>query len=263
MGCTQVCGDCRPTDPVISLSADDAEHAATARKARSRAAGKPGSPSLAQASGEVHLRPAHMQAKGRHRVCIDFGSMGCMGLLGLAHRLLDVLLSIVQQLDIQAVLLTGALPKDVPALSHSGSKLPCTTIQQLTSLLMSCWREHCGQCWQLCSACSAGQWTELTTACAERASGASSAIADTVWRDRVVALEGHGHHAAVLPSCAAAVHHAGAGTVAAVLRAGVPSVACPLHFDQFVWVRMPRTLFECGSSCCCAESTPPDWHSPE
>ena len=32
------------------------------------------------------------------------------------------------------------------------------------------------------------------------------------------------------------VHHAGAGTAAAALLAGLPAVACPFHFDQFVWV---------------------------
>ncbi len=94
------------------------------------------------------------------------------------------------------------------------------------------------QYWQLCLPCSVGQWTELAEACAERA---GSAAGREACRDALVALEGHGHHTALLPTCAAAVHHAGAGTVAAVLRAGVPSVACPLHFDQFMWVRMPHT----------------------
>jgi len=31
------------------------------------------------------------------------------------------------------------------------------------------------------------------------------------------------------------VHHAGAGTTAAVLRAGLPSVPIPCFFDQFLW----------------------------
>ena len=36
---------------------------------------------------------------------------------------------------------------------------------------------------------------------------------------------------------AAAVHHGGAGTVAAVLRAGVPSIVTPVFIDQFYWAR--------------------------
>ena len=41
-------------------------------------------------------------------------------------------------------------------------------------------------------------------------------------------------HDALLPRCAALLHHGGAGTVAAALRAGVPQLICPLlrSFDQ-------------------------------
>lgn len=43
------------------------------------------------------------------------------------------------------------------------------------------------------------------------------------------------HHATVLPRCAAAVHHGGAGTVHAVVRAGLPSVTVPFLADQPFW----------------------------
>jgi vancomycin aglycone glucosyltransferase len=42
-------------------------------------------------------------------------------------------------------------------------------------------------------------------------------------------------HAAILPACEAAVHHGGAGTTAAVMRAGVPSLILWLWLDQPVW----------------------------
>ncbi|RMI35207.1 glycosyltransferase [Nocardia stercoris] len=42
-------------------------------------------------------------------------------------------------------------------------------------------------------------------------------------------------HGSVLPRCAAAVHHGGAGTTAAVLRAGIPSVICSVQADQPFW----------------------------
>jgi UDP:flavonoid glycosyltransferase YjiC (YdhE family) len=42
----------------------------------------------------------------------------------------------------------------------------------------------------------------------------------------------HGH---VLPRCSAVVHHGGAGTTGAALRAGLPSVVCPVFADQFFW----------------------------
>lgn len=43
------------------------------------------------------------------------------------------------------------------------------------------------------------------------------------------------NHAAVLPGCQAAVHHGGAGTTAAVMRAGVPSLILWLWLDQPAW----------------------------
>ena len=48
-------------------------------------------------------------------------------------------------------------------------------------------------------------------------------------------------HDAVLPRCRAAVHHGGAGTTAAVVGAGVPSVVCSVFADQPFWgVRLER-----------------------
>jgi UDP:flavonoid glycosyltransferase YjiC (YdhE family) len=43
------------------------------------------------------------------------------------------------------------------------------------------------------------------------------------------------NHAAVLPGCAAAIHHGGAGTTAAAMRAGVPSLVLWLWLDQPAW----------------------------
>ncbi len=43
------------------------------------------------------------------------------------------------------------------------------------------------------------------------------------------------NHAAILPGCEAAVHHGGAGTTAAAMRAGVPSLILWLWLDQPVW----------------------------
>ncbi|MEC3920557.1 glycosyltransferase [Nocardia sp. CDC160] len=49
-------------------------------------------------------------------------------------------------------------------------------------------------------------------------------------------------HGAVLPLCTAAVHHGGAGTTAAALRAGVPSVICSVQADQPYWGRQLEQL---------------------
>lgn len=42
-------------------------------------------------------------------------------------------------------------------------------------------------------------------------------------------------HAWLFPRLAAVVHHGGAGTTAAGLRAGLPTVVVPFFFDQFLW----------------------------
>lgn len=42
-------------------------------------------------------------------------------------------------------------------------------------------------------------------------------------------------HALLFPKVAAVVHHAGAGTTAAGLRAGVPAVPVPIQFDEAFW----------------------------
>lgn len=49
-------------------------------------------------------------------------------------------------------------------------------------------------------------------------------------------------HGAVLPRCAAVVHHGGAGTTQAALAAGRPSVVVPHLVDQFFWARRLEAL---------------------
>lgn len=49
-------------------------------------------------------------------------------------------------------------------------------------------------------------------------------------------------HAWLFPRMAAVVHHGGAGTTAAGLRAGVPSIVIPFFGDQPFWGRQVATL---------------------
>lgn len=52
--------------------------------------------------------------------------------------------------------------------------------------------------------------------------------------DRVIVVD-HVSHTRLFPRLAAAVHHGGAGTTAAALRAGIPSVVVPYFLDQTLW----------------------------
>ena len=86
----QVCGSCPP------LGRRDAE-AAGAAETGSGGTEAARAPATNAGRTEPDRRP----------VCFDWGSMGCMGLLGDAQRLLRVVTAAVQQLGIHAVLLTG------------------------------------------------------------------------------------------------------------------------------------------------------------
>ncbi|WP_030207867.1 glycosyltransferase [Streptomyces sp. NRRL S-87] len=67
-------------------------------------------------------------------------------------------------------------------------------------------------------------------------SGSAGLAADGYEGDDVMTV-GDVPHALLFPRLAAVVHHAGAGTTAAALRAGVPSVAVPVAADQPFWAR--------------------------
>ncbi|TFI44706.1 glycosyltransferase [Rhodococcus sp. 1R11] len=53
--------------------------------------------------------------------------------------------------------------------------------------------------------------------------------------DPDVFFVGNVDHAAVFPHCSAVVHHGGAGTTAAAMRAGLPMVICTVTADQPFW----------------------------
>lgn len=60
--------------------------------------------------------------------------------------------------------------------------------------------------------------------------------------DGLFVLDQAPHHA-LFPLCRAVVHHGGAGTTAAGLRAGKPTLICPFGFDQPFW---GRVIARCG-----------------
>lgn len=76
----------------------------------------------------------------------------------------------------------------------------------------------------------AGGWSGLGAAGTDTAGrDPRRAAPDRVrWVDQV-------DHRTVLPRCAAVVHHGGAGTVAAGLRAGCPTLVCSIGADQPLW----------------------------
>ncbi len=75
----------------------------------------------------------------------------------------------------------------------------------------------------------AGQWEALRKAFAEE----ERWLADS----GLQVVHGFVDHAAWMQRCSMVVHHGGMGTMLAALGAGLPAVACPLHFDQHQNVR--------------------------
>ena len=71
---------------------------------------------------------------------------------------------------------------------------------------------------------AAGQWEALQEACAEE----EACLAES----GLQVVHGFVDHAMWMQQCSLVVHHGGMGTLLATLGAGLPAVACPLHFDQ-------------------------------
>lgn len=86
----------------------------------------------------------------------------------------------------------------------------------------------------------------ITSVCADL--GERALISTGVWdvddvpADDRVKLVGAVNHSKVFPSCRAVVHHGGAGTVAASVRSGVPTVVLWVGADQPVWAAQINRL---------------------
>jgi UDP:flavonoid glycosyltransferase YjiC (YdhE family) len=85
--------------------------------------------------------------------------------------------------------------------------------------------------------------SEACAALGERAliySGADGS--DTAPQPDHVKLVGQVNYTTILPTCRAAVHHGGAGTTAAGLRAGLPTLILWDVADQFIWATQVKQL---------------------
>ncbi|XP_015688509.2 sterol 3-beta-glucosyltransferase UGT80B1 [Oryza brachyantha] len=56
-----------------------------------------------------------------------------------------------------------------------------------------------------------------------------------LFSSRLFCFSGSIPYSWLFPKCAVAIHHAGSGSTAAALFAGVPQIACPFLLDQFYW----------------------------
>jgi len=75
-----------------------------------------------------------------------------------------------------------------------------------------------------------GGWAELS---AEKLKGQDdTVILEDYARDNILFVEAAAHEW-LFPRCSVIVHHGGAGTTAAALRAGVPTIITPFFLDQF------------------------------
>ncbi len=76
-------------------------------------------------------------------------------------------------------------------------------------------------------------------------SGLGHTTSDQPLPDNLFAIDSVPHHDWLFPQMVAVVHHGGAGTTAAGLRAGVPSILVPFFADQPFWA---ERLTELGVS---------------
>jgi sterol 3beta-glucosyltransferase len=62
-------------------------------------------------------------------------------------------------------------------------------------------------------------------------------------------------HDWLFPQCTGVIHHGGAGTTAAGLRAGVPTMIRPFFGDQFFWAERVQEVIYTNVVGCRVEST--------
>ncbi|MFJ9605865.1 glycosyltransferase [Kitasatospora sp. NPDC101176] len=76
--------------------------------------------------------------------------------------------------------------------------------------------------------------------------GAGWSATEDPWESLVdparIQVVGRINHEAVLPRCQFAVHHGGAGTTEVSIRSGLPTIICPVAFDQPFWGRRLEQL---------------------
>jgi sterol 3beta-glucosyltransferase len=90
------------------------------------------------------------------------------------------------------------------------------------------------------------EWLSDVVVAAVRRAGVRAVVqsgwAGLVPEDDDILPVGEVPHQWLLPRCAAAVHHAGAGTTGAVICAGIPSVTVPVLLDQPFWANRVHQL---------------------
>jgi UDP:flavonoid glycosyltransferase YjiC (YdhE family) len=65
---------------------------------------------------------------------------------------------------------------------------------------------------------------------------------DDNWESDRIKIAGPMNHAAIFPACRAVVHHGGAGTTAAGVRAGIPTLILWVTADQPIWAAQVKRL---------------------
>ena len=94
----------------------------------------------------------------------------------------------------------------------------------------------------------AGQWEALQKACNAEQAGLEDV--------GLQSIHGFVDHAVWMQRSSMVLHHGGMGTMLAALGAGLPAVACPLHFDQHQNVcpipgLLPTAHSTTGHTVCC------------
>jgi len=152
------------------------------------------------------------------------------------NELRDVRAQGVLMLDDHARSKREALPADLEAFLAAGP--PPVYIgfgsmrlaaRHVTTVVLQAVKQAGGRC------VLAAGWAELGTHQLDPASDGTAELLSFA-KSSVFEISSVDHRM-LLPRCASAVCHAGAGTFAAVLLAGIPIIACPFAFDQFDFAR--------------------------
>ncbi|CAI5518043.1 unnamed protein product [Closterium sp. Naga37s-1] len=174
------------------------------------------------------LHPPHA-SDSRHRQSdvfyAGFSSMGSMGLLPHPASLLITIIAAAKALNLRAVLVTSgddALEGAVAALwrkeeqQDQGEEEGGTQKKETDSILKR-------------------RDTTPKQQASPHLSTSPLLPPRLLASGRVLVLHGPVSHKWLFPRCCFVLHHAGSGTTAAALRAGVPQLLCPFILDQHYW----------------------------
>eukprot|EP00899_Mesostigma_viride_P000736 jgi/Mesvir1/10663/Mv13752-RA.1 len=184
-------------------------------------------------AGVTNSKPVGEALRRRRLVYIGFGSMPSMGLIADPDRLVTVVASALSSLGLRGIIHTTGSPALAQAVAtwRQQDQQGPQGAEGAVAAPRGCHVR--GSELPQCQARTGGVNEEARIPAAELRESEDSWAHRS--RSHIFGLEESVALCCLLSHCCAAIHHGASGTVAACITAGIPQIACPFIFDQFMW----------------------------